>query len=112
MSARRSWVTGTVVLCGLGSRAALGTDCPAVWSPDGLARDGWRAVARRPASRGRLKAPAEGFLRVVTINILFICGGAFSGSERIIGACGKGDGFGHGAKVCSPDERRMGAITA
>jgi len=81
-----------------------------VWSPDGLARDGWRAVARRPASRGRLKAPAEGFLRVVTINILFICGGAFSGSERIIGACGKGNGFGHGAKVCSPDERRMGAI--
>jgi ATP-dependent Clp protease ATP-binding subunit ClpX len=50
------------------------------------------------------------FLQVDTTNILFICGGAFSGLERIIGARGKGSGIGYGAEVRSPDERRMGAI--
>jgi len=43
-------------------------------------------------------------------NILFICGGAFSGLERIIGARGKGSGIGYGAEVRAVDERRMGAV--
>jgi ATP-dependent Clp protease ATP-binding subunit ClpX len=41
---------------------------------------------------------------------MFICGGAFAGLERIIGARGKGSGIGFGAEVRSPDERRAGAV--
>ena len=47
---------------------------------------------------------------VDTSNILFICGGAFAGLERIIGARGKGSGIGFGAEGRSPDERRAGAV--
>src|SRR6201992_2364216 len=66
-------------------------------------------VASVPPQGGR-KHPQQEFLQVDTTNILFICGGAFSGLERIIGARGKGSGIGYGAEVRSPDERRMGAI--
>src|ERR1700710_2415284 len=62
------------------------------------------------APQGGRKHPQQEFLQVDTTNILFICGGAFSGLERIIGARGKGSGIGYGAEVRSPDERRMGAI--
>jgi len=47
---------------------------------------------------------------VDTSNILFICGGAFAGLEKIISARGKGSGIGFGAEVRDPDERRTGAI--
>src|SRR5690606_26947748 len=49
-------------------------------------------------------------LQVDTTNILFICGGAFSGLERIISQRGKGSGIGFGAEVKSLDDRRMGEI--
>ena len=66
-------------------------------------------VASVPPQGGR-KHPQQEFLQVDTTNILFICGGAFSGLERIICARGKGSGIGYGAEVRSQDERRMGAI--
>ncbi len=66
-------------------------------------------IASVPPQGGR-KHPQQEFLQVDTTNILFICGGAFSGLERIIGARGKGSGVGYGAEVRAPDERRTGAI--
>jgi ATP-dependent Clp protease ATP-binding subunit ClpX len=66
-------------------------------------------VASVPPQGGR-KHPQQEFLQVDTANILFICGGAFSGLERIIAARGKGSGVGFGAEVRSADERRTGAI--
>jgi len=66
-------------------------------------------VASVPPQGGR-KHPQQEFLQVDTSNILFICGGAFSGLEKIIGARGKGSGIGFGADVRDPDERRTGQI--
>ena len=66
-------------------------------------------VASVPPQGGR-KHPQQEVLQVDTTNILFICGGAFSGLERIISARGKGSGIGYGASIRSSDERRMGAI--
>src|SRR6202521_2474467 len=66
-------------------------------------------VASVPPQGGR-KHPQQEFLQVDTTNILFICGGAFAGLDKIISARGKGSGIGYGAEVRSSDERRMGAI--
>ena len=66
-------------------------------------------IASVPPQGGR-KHPQQEFLQVDTTNILFICGGAFSGLEKIISARGKGSGIGYGADVRDPDERRTGAI--
>jgi ATP-dependent Clp protease ATP-binding subunit ClpX len=66
-------------------------------------------VASVPPQGGR-KHPQQEFLQVDTTNILFICGGAFSGLEKIIGSRGKGSGVGFGAEVRAPDDRRTGAI--
>ncbi|GAN79729.1 ATP-dependent Clp protease ATP-binding subunit ClpX [Acidocella aminolytica] len=66
-------------------------------------------VAAVPPQGGR-KHPQQEFLQVDTTNILFICGGAFAGLEKIISGRGKGSGIGFGADVRSQDERRMGAI--
>ena len=67
-------------------------------------------VASVPPQGGR-KHPQQEFLQVDTTNILFICGGAFAGLERIIAQRGsKGAGIGFGADVRSPDERRTGMI--
>ena len=66
-------------------------------------------VASVPPQGGR-KHPQQEFLQVDTTNILFICGGAFAGLEKIIGARGKGSGIGYGAEVRAPDERRTGQI--
>ncbi len=66
-------------------------------------------VASVPPQGGR-KHPQQEFLQVDTTNILFICGGAFAGLEKIIGARGKGAGVGFGGVVQAPDERRMGHI--
>jgi len=66
-------------------------------------------VASVPPQGGR-KHPQQEFLQVDTTNILFICGGAFAGLEKIIASRGKGSGMGFGAEVRAPDERRTGAI--
>ena len=66
-------------------------------------------VASVPPQGGR-KHPQQEFLQVDTANILFICGGAFSGLDKIIGARGKGSGIGFGAEVRGAEERRMGAV--
>ncbi len=66
-------------------------------------------VASVPPQGGR-KHPQQEFLQVDTTNILFICGGAFAGLERIIGARGKGSGIGFGAEVRDPEERRVGTV--
>ncbi|HZZ89211.1 MAG TPA: AAA family ATPase, partial [Caulobacteraceae bacterium] len=47
---------------------------------------------------------------VDTTNMLFICGGAFAGLEKIISGRGKGTSIGFSAKVADPDERRTGEI--
>jgi ATP-dependent Clp protease ATP-binding subunit ClpX len=66
-------------------------------------------VASVPPQGGR-KHPQQEFLQVDTTNILFICGGAFSGLEKIIGQRGRGTSIGFGADVRGPDERRTGDI--
>jgi ATP-dependent Clp protease ATP-binding subunit ClpX len=66
-------------------------------------------VASVPPQGGR-KHPQQEFLQVDTTNILFICGGAFSGLERIISARGKGTSIGFSAKVQAPDDRRTGEV--
>jgi ATP-dependent Clp protease ATP-binding subunit ClpX len=68
-------------------------------------------VASVPPQGGR-KHPQQEFLQVDTTNILFICGGAFAGLEKIIAGRGKGSSMGFGAEVRGPDERRAGEILA
>jgi ATP-dependent Clp protease ATP-binding subunit ClpX len=66
-------------------------------------------TASVPPQGGR-KHPQQEFLQVDTTNILFICGGAFSGLDRIIGDRLQGKSIGFGANVASPDERRVGEL--
>nr|MCU0855973.1 ATP-dependent Clp protease ATP-binding subunit ClpX [Paracoccaceae bacterium] len=66
-------------------------------------------VASVPPQGGR-KHPQQEFLQVDTTNILFICGGAFAGLERIIAQRNKGSAMGFGADVKSPDDRRTGEL--
>jgi ATP-dependent Clp protease ATP-binding subunit ClpX len=66
-------------------------------------------VASVPPQGGR-KHPQQEFLQVDTTNILFICGGAFAGLERIISDRLEGKSIGFGAHVAAPDERRTGDI--
>ncbi|MHB1205502.1 MAG: ATP-dependent Clp protease ATP-binding subunit ClpX [Rhodospirillaceae bacterium] len=66
-------------------------------------------VASVPPQGGR-KHPQQEFLQVDTTNILFICGGAFAGLEKIISQRGRGTAIGFGADVRSADERQTGAI--
>ena len=66
-------------------------------------------IASVPPQGGR-KHPQQEFLQVDTSNILFICGGAFAGLERIISQRSKGTGMGFAATVRGPDDRRMGAV--
>jgi len=66
-------------------------------------------VASVPPQGGR-KHPQQEFLQVDTTNILFICGGAFSGLEKIISGRTKGTTIGFGADVRAPDERPTGEI--
>ena len=66
-------------------------------------------TASVPPQGGR-KHPQQEFLQVDTTNILFICGGAFNGLERIIGDRLQGKSIGFGAHVAGPDERRTGAM--
>ena len=66
-------------------------------------------VANVPPQGGR-KHPQQEFLHVDTTNILFICGGAFAGLEKIVSRRGKESSIGFGAKVSGPDERNIGEI--
>ncbi|MBY6003641.1 ATP-dependent Clp protease ATP-binding subunit ClpX [Salipiger bermudensis] len=66
-------------------------------------------VASVPPQGGR-KHPQQEFLQVDTTNILFICGGAFAGLDRIIAQRGKGSAMGFGADVRDPDERGTGEV--
>ena len=66
-------------------------------------------VASVPPQGGR-KHPQQEFLQVDTTNILFICGGAFAGLEKIISSRGVGTSMGFGAHVKAPDDRKTGAI--
>jgi ATP-dependent Clp protease ATP-binding subunit ClpX len=66
-------------------------------------------VASVPPQGGR-KHPQQEFLQVDTTNILFVCGGAFAGLEKIIAARGRSTSIGFGAKVESVDDRRTGDI--
>ncbi|MAU60646.1 ATP-dependent Clp protease ATP-binding subunit ClpX [Parvibaculum sp.] len=66
-------------------------------------------VASVPPQGGR-KHPQQEFLQVDTTNILFICGGAFAGLEKIIGQRGKGAGIGFSAKVEAVEDRRTGDV--
>ena len=66
-------------------------------------------VASVPPQGGR-KHPQQEFLQVDTTNILFICGGAFAGLDRIIAQRGKGSAMGFGADVRNNDDRGVGEI--
>lgn len=66
-------------------------------------------VASVPPQGGR-KHPQQEFLQVDTTNILFICGGAFAGLDKIISARGKGSAIGFGADVKEEDSRGIGEV--
>lgn len=66
-------------------------------------------VASVPPQGGR-KHPQQEFLQVDTTNILFVCGGAFAGLEKIIAMRGKGSAIGFGAEVKEEDKRGTGEM--
>ena len=66
-------------------------------------------VASVPPQGGR-KHPQQEFLQVDTTNILFICGGAFAGLEKVISSRGETKSIGFGADVGGPDSRKIGDI--
>jgi len=66
-------------------------------------------VASVPPQGGR-KHPQQEFLQVDTTNILFICGGAFSGLDKIISQRNKGTSIGFGAEVKSADDKKAGEV--
>ena len=63
-------------------------------------------VASVPPQGGR-KHPQQEFLQVDTTNILFICGGAFAGLDKIIDMRGKGTSIGFGAKVNDKEDKKL-----
>ncbi|WP_172296724.1 ATP-dependent Clp protease ATP-binding subunit ClpX [Pseudoruegeria sp. HB172150] len=66
-------------------------------------------VASVPPQGGR-KHPQQEFLQVDTTNILFICGGAFAGLEKIIAQRGRGSAMGFGADVKDEESRSVGEM--
>ena len=64
-------------------------------------------VASVPPQGGR-KHPQQEFLQVDTTNILFICGGAFAGLDKIISQRDKGTSIGFGAEVRSTEDKKIG----
>ncbi len=66
-------------------------------------------VASVPPQGGR-KHPQQEFLQVDTSNILFICGGAFAGIDKIISQKGRGTSIGFGADVREKEQRQTGQL--
>jgi ATP-dependent Clp protease ATP-binding subunit ClpX len=66
-------------------------------------------VASVPPQGGR-KHPQQEFLQVNTTNILFICGGAFGGLEKIVSLRSKGTAMGFGATIREHDNKNAGQI--
>ena len=66
-------------------------------------------VASVPPQGGR-KHPQQEFLQVDTTNILFICGGAFAGLDKVIESRGKGTSIGFGAKVKNFEDKSISEI--
>jgi len=66
-------------------------------------------VASVPPQGGR-KHPQQEFLQVNTTNILFICGGAFGGLEKIVSLRSKGTAMGFGATIREHDNKSTGQI--
>jgi ATP-dependent Clp protease ATP-binding subunit ClpX len=68
-------------------------------------------VANVPPQGGR-KHPHQEFIQVDTTNVLFVCGGAFVGVEKLVeGRVGK-TGIGFGAEIKSREDRRVGELLA
>ena len=63
-------------------------------------------IASVPPQGGR-KHPQQEFLQVDTTNILFVCGGAFAGLEKIISARGRSTSIGFSAKVLAPEDAEV-----
>lgn len=66
-------------------------------------------VASVPPQGGR-KHPQQEFLQVDTTNMLFVCGGAFAGLDKIISKRGHETSIGFGANVEADEERRTGDV--
>ena len=66
-------------------------------------------IAAVPPQGGR-KHPQQEFLHVDTTNILFICGGAFAGLDKLISNRNKGSSIGFGAEIVSPEDKLTGEI--
>ena len=66
-------------------------------------------IASVPPQGGRKTSSAE-FLQVDTTNILFICGGAFAGLDKVVERRGKGSAIGFGAKVKSLKENTFSQL--
>ncbi|MFN9478444.1 MAG: ATP-dependent Clp protease ATP-binding subunit ClpX [Betaproteobacteria bacterium] len=66
-------------------------------------------IAAVPPQGGR-KHPNQDFVQIDTTNILFICGGAFDGLEKIIRNRSEKSGIGFGAQVVSPSDRSVGEL--
>tara|TARA_B100000686_G_scaffold349773_1_gene443954 strand:- start:2804 stop:4075 length:1272 start_codon:yes stop_codon:yes gene_type:complete len=66
-------------------------------------------IASVPPQGGR-KHPQQEFLQVDTTNILFICGGAFAGLDKIISKRNKGTSIGFGAEVIDTDDKQTGEV--
>ena len=66
-------------------------------------------IASVPPQGGR-KHPQQEFLQVDTTNILFICGGAFAGLDKIISKRNRATSIGFGADVKSLDKKKVGEI--
>ena len=64
-------------------------------------------IASVPPQGGR-KHPQQEFLQVDTTNILFICGGAFAGLDKIISQRDKGTSIGFGAEVKNSEDKKTG----
>jgi len=64
-------------------------------------------IASVPPQGGR-KHPQQEFLQVDTTNILFLCGGAFAGLDKIISQRNKGSSIGFGAEVKSVADKKIG----
>ena len=66
-------------------------------------------IASVPPQGGR-KHPQQEFLQVDTTNILFICGGAFAGLDKLINSRGKESSIGFGAKVKNYKDQPLSEI--